>query len=320
MSVCLWTETFPRVSNDTKSCFSHADAAPVLSLFCDPNYVHIMTSTTTPQPRECSHGPVGDPPPRSIESPEVCRTRSSSGPFSIPDNAYRDSWLDSLWINLFSSRMSAALEREEFPAVRGTLGPESVDPVGRAGPRTTEAPGVTTAGGCGSETTPTRRYTPERTRASRTRFLFDGMGFGGAKRGGTRLGVNGGAVTTGAAGGDHYTYEEYVALAKRLQAGPPESQRQIVRGVLRSILPRWFPALYRTLFPPSKVSSFTRRSLCGSFLFFVFGGFACNSLRFNGYIFAYYWMEIGRMGEEKSVLVDLAPRRRYGNGAMASEV
>lgn len=51
-----------------------------------------------------------------------------------------------------------------------------------------------------------------------------------------------------------YTYEDYVALATRLQAGAPERQREVVKGVLRSIFPPWFPAFYRTLFPPSKVS------------------------------------------------------------------
>lgn len=54
-------------------------------------------------------------------------------------------------------------------------------------------------------------------------------------------------------GSGRYTYEDYVELASMLQSGAPEWQRQMVRGVLRSIFPSWFPAFYRTLFPFSKV-------------------------------------------------------------------
>ncbi|CAM9837458.1 unnamed protein product, partial [Laminaria digitata] len=67
-----------------------------------------------PQPGEWLQVPMG-------ESRLRCSGKTSSGgggggakadPFSAPDNQYRDSWLDTLCINLLSSRMSAALKVE----------------------------------------------------------------------------------------------------------------------------------------------------------------------------------------------------------------
>lgn len=156
-------------------------------------------------------------------------------PFAVPDNDYADSFLDSLWINLLSSRMSVAVEGEAFSNAKGRKegGAAASNGSGSARERNTNdsaltksVPAGVVAAGAAAEasgTSPTKRS--------------PGGGMGGG-----------------------YTYDDYVALATRLQAGAPERQREVVRGVLRSVFPEWFPAFYRTLFPPSKVSRYSTSS------------------------------------------------------------
>ena len=144
------------------------------------------------------------------------KAKAKADPFAVPDNDYADSFLDSLWINLLSSRMAVAVEAEAF----------------NANGRKEGGPGTTSSGSAREDT------------SARGKDLARSEGASGTP-----------AVTRPPGGGmgGGYTYDDYVALATRLQAGAPERQREVVRGVLRSVFPEWFPAFYRMLFPPSKV-------------------------------------------------------------------
>lgn len=149
---------------------------------------------------------------------KVDNGKVKADPFAVPDNAYADSFLDSLWINLLSSRMAVAVEAEAFNANGRKKGGAGIGSA--RDNRNTKGAGLTVS------------LPAAAAEASGTSLLTrpPGGGMGGG-----------------------YTYEDYVALATRLQAGAPERQREVVRGVLRSVFPEWFPAFYRTLFPPSKV-------------------------------------------------------------------
>lgn len=276
-----------------------------------------------------------------------------ANPFAVPDNVYHDSFLDSLWINLFSSRMSAAVEAESFaatatasqlqkdqwPAAAAAAaaaataaagGEENINSGDKrndagvmrtslwaGGGDTTEklelsdddetfkgqqfigalfGSHVSSAPTLGSEETTLESQTPTtvtvggiqmpvggRTRAAGRNF-GDGDAVNGRtdralesvnNEGGAKLRVGGSGI------GGAYTYEDYVALATKLQAGRPERQREVVRGVLLSIFPGWFPAFYRTLFPPSKVGFGVLWSLgwCLIYIFCCFG-FCCFDSKF----------------------------------------
>ncbi|CAN0381910.1 unnamed protein product [Ectocarpus sp. 12 AP-2014] len=213
-------------------------------------------------------------------------------PFAAPDNEYTDSFVDSLWINLLSSRMSAAVEAEAAAAaavVVRTKGNSDND--GRSAIAAAAAPDVSSgAGGSGGGDDSAGSLAGEPALAA-AGTGGDATVLGGEKagRGGAGAanggGGNGGvAVSTALAGpgraapaavpapprrgpgsggmGGGYTYEDYVALATGLQAGAPERQREVVRGVLRSVFPAWFPAFYRMLFPPSKFSAEVNAFMC----------------------------------------------------------
>ena len=155
--------------------------------------------------------------------------KAKADPFAAPDNVYADSFLDSLWINLLSSRMAVAVEAEAFN-LRGRKerGPGGV----AAGEK------ANTQGGGLTKSAPARTAAP----AAAPAAAEEASGMSSPMSRPLGGGMGGG-----------YTYDDYVALATRLQAGAPERQREVVRGVLRSVFPEWFPAFYRTLFPPSKV-------------------------------------------------------------------
>lgn len=155
-------------------------------------------------------------------------------PFAVPDNDYSDSFVDLLWINLLSSRMATAVKAE------------ALDATDRTGAGTAAQGG--SSGGGGSPGAARERKSGD--------FAL------------TNSGATGAAVASSAAAssevqmarrrpvagmGGGYSYEDYVGLATKLQAGAPERQRAVVRSVLRSVFPEWFPAFYRMLFPPSKV-------------------------------------------------------------------
>ncbi|CAM9305763.1 unnamed protein product [Scytosiphon promiscuus] len=184
---------------------------------------------------------------------------AKADPFAVPDNDYADSFLDSLWINLLSSRMSAAVEAEA-----------------RAGAAAKEQKSYSSGGG-GTGPSVARAETG----AAAASEQRSGSGGGGIAP--TAVGQRAGAppppppsavgpgeasltakAPPGGGGGmgGGYTYDDYVALATRLQAGAPERQRQVVRGVLRSLFPVWFPAFYRTLFPRSKFSAEVNAFMC----------------------------------------------------------
>lgn len=155
-------------------------------------------------------------------------------PFAVPDNDYSDSFVDLLWINLLSSRMATAVEAEAFDAT---------DRVGTG----TAAYGGTTGGGGGPGAARGRNgggLAPPKSGST-------GAAVGGSTAASTEIEMTRRRLAGGMGGG--YTYEDYVGLATKLQAGAPERQRAVVRGVLRSVFPEWFPAFYRMLFPPSKV-------------------------------------------------------------------
>lgn len=278
--------------------------------------------------------------------------KKQANPFAVPDNEYRDSFLDSLWINLFASRMSAAVEAESYAASATPPSKQQQEQwpaaaaaaaasVRRRRAAATGATGAATGPGPAlaeslvdeilqvkdvdlkgtpevngdkianmelpggddsfkkqqligahfgapvssarassvvSKATPAANAVPaasvrdeqmpmEGAQSGADSDLGDGGTTfeGGADRITTMVSqsasesVNKGGARarvgeTGMSGA--YTYEDYVNLATKLQAGPPERQRQVVRGVLLSIFPRWFPAFYRTLFPSSKVGVF----------------------------------------------------------------
>lgn len=158
--------------------------------------------------------------------------KAKADPFAVPDNDYADSFLDSLWINLLSSRMAVAVEAEAFNvksrkegvAGNGNGSGSATEKESTKGNSLTKSVRAGEGAGAAAEEEASRTF-------SMTRPPGGGMGGG-------------------------YTYDDYVALAIRLQAGAPERQREVVRGVLRSVFPEWFPAFYRTLFPPSKVLSY----------------------------------------------------------------
>lgn len=163
------------------------------------------------QPAQLLQMPLGEP------IHEANNILPKPNPFADPDNTYKDSWLDCLWIDLFSSRTYAAVEAE---ARRIAKDPES--------PRLAYPLLLENRDSVGSEVS------------------GDSACVGGeSERGVIRTGMK--------RGSGRYKYEDYVELASMLQSGAPERQRQVVRGVLRSIFPSWFPAFYRTLFPFSKV-------------------------------------------------------------------
>lgn len=165
-------------------------------------------------------------------------------PFAVPDNDYADSFLDSLWINLLSSRMAVAVEAETFSAKGAKGGVVGI--------------GIGSGSGIGSA-----REKNTGDNNALPKLVPAGAAAGAAAE------ASGASLTTrppGGGMGGGYTYDDYVALATRLQAGAPERQREVVRGVLRSVFPEWFPAFYRTLFPPSKVHMI--RMFVGSPCFF----------------------------------------------------
>lgn len=166
-------------------------------------------------------------------------------PFATPDNDYNDSFLDSLWINLLSSRMSAAVEAEAQTGNKNKKNGNSSGRVGKSG------------GGGGDSTGAARLAAAGRERSGRDSAGAAPTGLGSSAAAAPPPPSTSPVVAGGGMGGG-YTYEDYVALATRLQAGAPERQRQVVRGVLRSLFPAWFPAFYRTLFPRSKVRRHTR--------------------------------------------------------------
>lgn len=199
--------------------------------------------------------PLGSPPPSRSNQASLS---VKADPFAVPDNVYRDSWLDSLWIKLFSSRMSAAVEAEARERCGLLLaGGESAAAGNTSSARRTSA--KEEGGGEGEGRT--IGATMESSAAAANGNTGRSNGAAAVVVGSLNSGVSvEGGVRVG------YTYKDYVDLATRLQAGPPERQRQVVRGVLRSIFPAWFPAFYRTLFPVSKVS------------FFFHQAFACSTL------------------------------------------
>lgn len=158
--------------------------------------------------------PLGEP---VREANNILPRESKPNPFAAPDITYKDSWLDYLWIGLFGSRMSAAVEAEAR--------------------RVAEEPGYP-----GLVSLPSLE--------NRDSVGLEVSGDSECEGGGSERGVIGTGMRRGSG---RYTYEDYVELASMLQSGAPERQRQVVRGVLRSIFPSWFPAFYRTLFPFSKV-------------------------------------------------------------------
>lgn len=204
------------------------------------------------QPGEWLHVPT---PARKSRAPLTTKP----DPFSVPDNQYKDSWLDSVWINLFATRMASALEAEEGfreGQLRGGAG-SSLSEGGESHPppennvikKTGKAFG---ASGEGNEilplSSPFARFVESMPiKKPKIQNRAEEKQEGGFNEGGGKTP----ALQGGIGGG--YTYDDYVALATRLQAGPPERQRQVVAGVLRSIFPSWFPMFYRMLFPPSKV-------------------------------------------------------------------
>ncbi|CAN0099857.1 unnamed protein product, partial [Ectocarpus fasciculatus] len=188
------------------------------------------------------------------------KVRKADDPFATPDNEYTDSFVDSLWINLLSSRMSAAVEAEAAIRAKGNNDNDG---------RTAIAAG---GGGDGAGSPAGEPALAAAAAAAADATVLRG---GKAGRGGPGAangsGGNGSvAVSTALAGtrragggmGGGYTYEDYVALATGLQAGAPERQREVVRGVLRSVFPAWFPAFYRMLFPPSKFSAEVNAFMC----------------------------------------------------------
>lgn len=200
-------------------------------------------SSTPPnrQPAQWIRVPDGEPPPVLLSSKHAFSSSSTprppvADPFSVPDNDYHDSWLDRLWINLFSDRMLAAVEGIQA-GERGFRGQEGGD--SPAGARAGADVGV--AGSLDGEEEARARKSP--------RGVSNGR----------RISSERGSNARGS-----YTYEDYVTLAKRLQAGTPEGQRRVVRGILLSVFPGWFPALFRALFPPGKVRR--RNSSLGSAL------------------------------------------------------
>lgn len=197
------------------------------------------------QPGEWLNVPLGSPPPSRSNQASLS---VKADPFAVPDTVYRDSWLDSLWIKLFSSRMSAAVEAEAQERCGLLLaGGEGAAAGNTSSARRTSAEEE----GGGEGEGHTIGATMESSAAAANGNTGRSNGAAAVVVGSLNSGVT---VEGGVRGG--YTYEDYVTLATRLQAGPPERQRQVVRGVLRSIFPVWFPAFYRTLFPVSKVSFF----------------------------------------------------------------
>lgn len=197
---------------------------------------------------------------------------TKADPFAAPDNEYTDSFVDSLWINLLSSRMSAAVEAEAAAAAvavvraKGNNDNDGKSVIAAATDRISA--GSDSAGSPAGE--PALAAAGAAKDATVLRGENVGRGWPGAADGGGGNGSD--AVSTALTGpgraapavapprrgtgggmGGGYTYEDYVALATGLQAGAPERQREVVRGVLRSVFPAWFPAFYRMLFPPSKV-------------------------------------------------------------------
>lgn len=194
--------------------------------------------------------------------------KAKADPFSVPDNDYADSFLDSLWINLLSSRMSVAVEAE---ARTGAAAKKNSRTSIGGGSRIGEGESASDSSSTGASVA-----------AERERSQKDGGGaasIGIGPRTAPAPPVSGVArvsgkdkPTVGGGGmGGGYTYEDYVALATRLQAGAPERQRQVVRGVLRSLFPAWFPAFYRTLFPRSKVCGPRKAGWVGDFCFCAWG-------------------------------------------------
>lgn len=302
---------------------------------------------------------IADAPPQPLPPPRIAASNKSlttstrkknADPFAVPDNEYNDSFLDSLWINLFATRMSAAVEAESFAstvarkarsagaptelqveqwpaaaaaaaaAVRArrlreeggsggdtaavekeiTVAKSELDGfetiaiadreernlqnyclksataknVGIGNSvvdRIDSSPSVNFSAGSGAGTDWATAAAAREGAKGEHHPLPEGVGstadrFGYRRRelarqdapadavNTTAIGSGGVGRSVGGGGMDvAYTYDDYVALATKLQAGPPERQRQVVRGVLRSIFPKWFPAFYRTLFPPSKV-------------------------------------------------------------------
>eukprot|EP00903_Cladosiphon_okamuranus_P006765 g6597.t1 len=164
--------------------------------------------------------------------------KAMADPFAVQDNDYADSFLDSLWINLLSSRMAVAVEAEAFNVK------ERKEGVAGNGISSGSARGKTNAKGSGL-----------------TKSAPEGAAAGTVAEEEARRTFSMTRPSGGGMGGG-YTYDDYVALATRLQAGAPERQREVVRGVLRSVFPEWFPAFYRTLFPPSKFSAQVNAFMC----------------------------------------------------------
>eukprot|EP00904_Undaria_pinnatifida_P000245 jgi/Undpi1/10220/HiC_scaffold_28.g12673.m1 len=256
-------------------------------------------------PGEWLQVPVGDPRPlyssRDSSGGGIGGVGAKADPFAAPDNQYRDSWFDTLCINLLSSRMSAALKVEARKSARADASPAANNGMrserGSAfssPPAVTlegvaEAGGVTrdTSGGGGEgsiqpalpATALVEDYfapeTPEGT-AVRASDSLEERARGGRRPAVAVISAAASAVMAAAAvaarrgegftiwggPGGGYTYTDYVALATGLQAGPTERQREVVRGVLRSIFPAWFPAFFRTLFPPSKFSAEVNAFMC----------------------------------------------------------
>ncbi|CAN0058967.1 unnamed protein product, partial [Ectocarpus sp. 8 AP-2014] len=222
-------------------------------------------------------------------------------PFAAPDNEYTDSFVDSLWINLLSSRMSAAVEAEAAAAAatavvraKGNSDNDGRSSIAAAAPDRSSA--GSSGGGDDSAGSPASEpalaaaaVAAAAAAAAAAAGDVTVLGGGKAGRGGAGAANGGGgngivAVSTALAGpgraapaavpasprrgaggggmGGGYTYEDYVALATGLQAGAPERQREVVRGVLRSVFPAWFPAFYRMLFPPSKFSAEVNAFMC----------------------------------------------------------
>lgn len=258
---------------------------------------------------------------KNIENGSSKDMKGKADPFAVPDNDYSDSFLDSLWINLLSSRLAVAVEAEEAfttsangrvlgqgeRAAAAAAADQGGDLIGSGGiggggggrvsdsasTATSGSPSVLAGAISDSATELPRTESQQRPtgealllrQAGRPPVVVEetaaargeeengrgdlaltkpatstaaAAGAGVSPTAPTMVarrtpGGNGGGLGWGGGMGGGYTYEDYVALATRLQAGAPERQREVVRGVLRSVFPGWFPAFYRMLFPPSKV-------------------------------------------------------------------
>ncbi|CAM9479961.1 unnamed protein product [Choristocarpus tenellus] len=188
-----------------------------------------------------------------------------ANPFAVPNNNYKDTWLDLMWIGLFCRRISEALSvsetNEEEPG--NGLGEEPTTQPSLCEVALVSQP---TIDGKGLK----KEHMHKRGAVSKDNTqLPNASSEGSNNRRWVGFGRSGKAQAAAVAGVDvgeeivkRPTYDDYVDLAIQLQKGPPEHQREVVRGVLRSIFPAWFPSFYRLLFPVGKFSSEVNAFMC----------------------------------------------------------